>query len=178
MSNNSYSLLQLYKRIPDLYEYLPMVFSQETDFVPVQYWQDYMYESGNMKSHYFHWLVIDTNFYNQNLDNKDLYKIRDTIETKIVFSKLNKDEPLNDIIHFDCNGNIFLDASINKEDELLSIYLIFFKYSSLVRYKPKNWYEKINSNELVIIEKMLRTMFFKFWAYIARRLTDRYEILI
>ena len=180
MSNNSYSLLQLYKRIPDLYEYLPMVFSDcKTDFVPVCYCQDYMYESGHMRAHwYFHWLVVDKTFYDKNLNNNDLYTIRDTTETKVVFSKVNIEDPLNDIIYFDCNGKLFLDSSISKDDELLSIYLIFLKYSSLVRYKPKNWYEKINSNELVIIEKMLRTMFFKFWAYIARKLTNRYEILI
>ena len=180
MSNNSYSLSQLYKRLPDLYEYLPMVFSDcKTDFVPVQYCQDYMYETGRIKpSLYFHWLVVDKTFFEQNLNNKNLYTIRDTVGTKVVFSKVNRNESLNDIIHFDCNGKLFLDASISEDDELLSIYLIFLKYSSLVRYKPKNWYEKINSNELVIIEKMLRTMFFKFWAYIARRLTDRYEILI
>ncbi|MGP1439096.1 MAG: YaaC family protein [Treponema sp.] len=180
MKKDSYSLLELYKRLPDLYEYLPMVFSNnQTDFVPVQYWKTFMYETGFINSSlYFHWLVVDEKtFYEQKLNNKG-FVIRDTIETKIVFSKENMDDSLDDIICFDCNGNLFIDISISNEDELLSIYLIFLNYSSLVRYRPNNWSEKINSKELVIIEKMLRTMFVKFWAYISRELAGRYEILI
>lgn len=179
LQKNSYTLIDLYKRLPDLYEYLPLVFSNNTDYIPVQYWQTYMYETGEMDStKYFHWLVVNADFYNEVLQKSGLYINKGVVNSKIVFSKKIEQELLNDILIFDCNGKMFLDKNEKKDDELLSIYLVLLKYSSLVRYKPKNWNEKINSNELVIIEKVLHNIFLKYWAYIAKDLGKRNEILI
>lgn len=184
-SKNNYSLIELYKRIPDLYEYLPIVFhSEKTDYRKTIYCKKFMYEESFMNPEFYcHWLVTDKQDFDDIHNKYDkLEKRKEVINheriNKVVFSYENPESLLTDILRFDCDENLFIDLNSEDISELESIYLIFLKYSSLVRYKPKTWYEKINSKELLIIEKMTHSMFIKFWAYIAKNLQKNDFILI
>lgn len=176
-----YSLKILYKRLPDLHEYLPLVFkSENTDYHKVYYCQDYMYMTGDMNSAYFFdWLVMKQDLYAANLEKTKKLEIKGQLSNEMVIvSKINQKESLSEFIQFDCENNLYIDSNQNEINELLAIYLIFLKYSSLVRYKPKVWNEKINSDELLIIEKILHLIFKRFWALIAKELQKRESILI
>lgn len=177
---NKYSLIELYKRIPDLYEYLPIVFhSEKTDYRKTIYCKKFMYEEGFMNPEFYcHWLVTDKQDFDEISNKYDKLEKRKEVINKVVFSYEHPESPLTDILRFDCDENFFIDLNSENISELESIYLIFLKYSSLVRYKPKTWYEKINSKELLIIEKMTHSMFIKFWAYIAKDLRKNDFILI
>ncbi len=162
IENKFYSLKNLYKRLPDLYEYLPLVFkSENTDYHKVYYCQDYMYMTGDMNSAYFFdWLVMKQDLYAANLEKTKKLEIKGQLSNEMVIvSKINQKESLSEFIQFDCENNLYIDSNQNEINELLAIYLIFLKYSSLVRYKPKVWNEKINSDELLIIEKILHLIF-------------------
>lgn len=184
-SKNNYSLIELYKRIPDLYEYLPIVFhSEKTDYRKTIYCKKFMYEEGFMNPEvYCHWLVTDKQDFDEIFNKYDNLKkrkevINNEVINKVIFSYKDPKSLLTDILRFDCDENLFIDLNSENISELESIYLIFLKYSSLVRYKPKTWYEKINSKELLIIEKIIHSMFIKFWAYIAKNLQKNDFILI
>ncbi|MEI6706365.1 MAG: hypothetical protein WCK96_04415 [Methylococcales bacterium] len=126
----------------------------------------------------FHWLVIDKTYFNSNLLGSNLYTNQGEYDDSIIFSKVNTDDRLDELIYSDCNGNLFISKTNGEITELLSIYLVFLKYSSLVRYNPKIWNDKIRSKEIIIIEKFLHDLFIKYWAMCVKDLLQRDFIIV
>jgi hypothetical protein len=89
-----------------------------------------------------------------------------------------KDNNIVDLLSFDVDGGLYLDINCKSINEFTAIYLIFLKYSSLSRYQPAEWFDKINSKELVIIEKILNDIFLKFWSKIAKELSPNRDVYL
>ncbi len=80
-------------------------------------------------------------------------------------------------LKFSFDNDIFL-SSQNTPNEIVILYLLFLKLSSLVRYNPKNWNEKLNSKEFSVIDKIMETGLLKFWTLLYTDLKELEHYII
>jgi hypothetical protein len=66
------------------------------------------------------------------------------------------------LLRFSIDNEIFV-CSDSTPNEIVVLYLLFLKFSSLVRYQPKNWSEKLESKEFSIIDKIKEIGVLKYW---------------
>lgn len=177
-SGQLYSLKQLYERIPDLKSLIKVVYSIEGDCIKVLPENVWSLDTG----------IIDCNLSNEYIvsnleDNKNILSNYPELNLELDdyeknFWSVRSGYNYSDFLQFDCNLNLYLDKSRNGIKEILAIYLIFLKYSSLVRYKPKVWYEKMSSNEFLIIQNVLEYLFPKFWSLVTKELTNKNTYIV
>jgi hypothetical protein len=180
LPDKNYTLLSLYKRIPDLSEMLKIIFKNDVDYVSVEPGDEWMYRTGYLNTGIFFADIVLEKSEKNILDvyQNDLTVVSEEQSYIILRGKDTDIVHLRKLLSFDLNGNLFLDIQRNEINELLAMYLIFLKYSSLSRYKPVLWFDKINKNESIIVEKILYDVFTKYWSIIAKTLNKREIYLI
>lgn len=166
------SIQELYKLLPDIYSMYNEIYPNQTRLIKVLTIDEYMKE-------------IQTIDANVNYDGIAIKRTHRTdVETKyinfldfidygtdatFVYDKNSTTRSLTDILSVDSEKTLYM--SIDNTIDLLEeeiIYLIFLKYSSLVRYKPKNWTEKLDNDEYSIITKIIDESLNKFWSIMIR----------
>ena len=176
------TLIDLYKRVPDLslkLKHLELIglTSSTLDFKIIEYpvklccldgvllINNFGYFKGNISDKYEIFFVHSSKF--TEADSEETSFIAKIKESKEDFLKT---------LAFDVNGEYYLDTNKSGFCELFALYLIFLKYSSLSRYRPYDWYKKLQGKENVIIEYTMDNLFEKFWALIAKDLLklDKY----
>lgn len=186
---NEYSLHELYRNITDLKELLSKVHSETSNFVEVIVSEDFSAIPFRMSQS-----ITEIGF------------MVPTTERDRVQSALNAGWSVNDIegwshfrkdvgshhefdrlreyyklFSFSMDRHFFLNTKTDPNDfipELCSIYLVLLKYSSLVRYQPKNWKEKTESSDRVIIDKFCDQCVLKYWSIITTIDSGVYEYIV
>lgn len=188
-SGNEYTLLDLYRNVPDLKDLLDTVFSASSNFVEVIVPEDFsatpfrttqsITEIGLMVP------ISDRKAVEQVLgagwhadDFEGWTHFRKDIGS---YREPDKLREYYELFSFSMDRHFYLNVETNPDKfvpELCAIYLILLKYSSLVRYRPKNWKEKIESDELVIINKFCDQCVLKFWSIVASIETGAHEYVV
>lgn len=177
--DSEFTELELYNSLPDFLEYNDFIEGLSCNYIKAQSCQTYMLKNGLIDANlFFHWMVVKDTDYNSYLKVNDNFKIQSRDRNYIIFSKNDPEEDLDDICTITSDGELVIDTTNNNIDEELIIYLLLLKYSSYVRYQPHLWKQKIESNELMLVELILGNHFKKFWAIISKKLTDATHLLI
>lgn len=173
-----FSLKQLYSRIPDLMKYIQEVYSVSGDCIEVVPEHIWSLEEGILDCNLSNEYIASDNSFQSIIQTN--YPELDIIVTDYgkTFWNTRGTYHYSDFIQFDSNKGLYLDKNRTSIKEILAIYLIFLKYSSLVRYKPKVWYEKMKSNEFLIIQEVLEYLFPKFWSLITKELTNKNTYIV
>ena len=166
------SILDLYKLLPDINSIYEELYPGQSKLIKAKSIDKFMNDIQIIDSNVdYDGIAIDS-VHSTILQSKyagELEFINYNLGITFVYINSHSTKQLNDFLMVDSDKRFYLsnDTTINLQEEEI-IYLIFFKYSSLVRYKPKNWTEKLNSDEYSIITKIIDESLTKFWSIIAR----------
>ncbi len=184
-----YSLHELYRNTPDLKELLLKLHSENSNFVEVIVSEDFSEIPFRMSQSITEigfmvpandrdrvqsvlssgWLVNDIEGWSH---------FRKDVGSHHEFNRLREYFKL---LSFSMDRRFFINTKTDPNDfipELCSIYLILLKYSSLVRYRPKNWKEKIEGSDRVIIDKFCDQCVLKYWSIISTIDSGVYEYIV
>ena len=175
------SLDELYKILPDTNLIYEEIYPSQSDLILIKTIEDYMDEIAMIDSNvYLNGLSFPMSqktliqpIYQNDFDFVDYHSsqtfmyLKDTSKEYRNFMLVNSD------------GDYYLSTNKTlKLNEAEIIYLVFLKYSSLVRYKPKNWTEKLDSDEYSIITKILDESVTKFWSIITSQYTNDHKYIL
>ena len=187
-TNTTYTLHELYRNIPDLKDVLCRVYGEKSNFAEVFITEDF---SG--VPYRFSLSITAIGFAVSDIDYED---VKNTIGgdwdiqglqdgwyqcNKDIKSYLEQDKLREYIKVLDFSMDKYFYLNINPNNsipEVCAIYLILLMYSSLVRYNPKSWKEKLDAKDRIVIDKFCNQCVLKFWSLICAKEGNEYQYLI
>jgi hypothetical protein len=177
-----YTLSELYRSVPDLYEQLEQLGGVRSAYIPVQLAEDFqmsVYRAPVSVSDVG--LVTEKRFAPiadqallpgwRRMDIEDWsWYVRDIGSS----SYADKLSVYIRNLHFSMDQQYYLNTDeLQTIEQHCAIYLVLLKYSSLVRYQPRAWVDKLDSEESLVIDRAMSHLLLKLWVLYEAEFTGR-----